>query len=378
MRLPELVLLALLAVCSLYHLAALLAALGRARPRPGRNARPFTPPVSVLKPVRGLDPDFYAAIRSHAAQDYPEFELLFAARDPADPAVGAIRRLAAEFPQRRIDVFFTGRDYGANAKVNSLERLRAECRYDILVVNDSDILAGPDYLRRVVAPLEKKETGLVTCLYRGVPAGGLASVLEALWISTDFQPGVLVARALGMRFALGATMALRRADLEQIGGFAPLADYLADDYQLGKAIAARGLDIALSDCVVETMLPRQSWAENWHHRLRWGRTLRVCRPAGYAGMAITFAVPIVIAAVALQPSLWPEAMLCLGLRAAAAIAVGCMKLRDRAVVRYFLLIPLADLASFAVWAASLFGRRVVWRSQSFRLKQGGRLVKESS
>ncbi|HZS51847.1 MAG TPA: bacteriohopanetetrol glucosamine biosynthesis glycosyltransferase HpnI [Bryobacterales bacterium] len=378
MRLPELVLLALLAVCSLYHLAALLAALGRARPRPGRNARPFTPPVSVLKPVRGLDPDFYAAIRSHAAQDYPEFELLFAVRDPADPAVGAIRRLAAEFPQRRIDVFFTSRDYGANAKVNSLERLRAECRYDILVINDSDILAGPDYLRRVVAPLEKKETGLVTCLYRGVPAGGLASVLEGLWISTDFQPGVLVARALGMRFALGATMALRRADLEQIGGFAPLADYLADDYQLGKAITARGFDIALSDCVVETMLPRQPWAENWRHRLRWGRTLRVCRPAGYAGMAITFAVPIVIAAVALQPSLWPEAMLCLGLRAAAAIAVGCMKLRDRAVVRYFLLIPLADLASFAVWAASLFGRRVVWRSQSFRLQRGGRLAKESS
>jgi ceramide glucosyltransferase len=350
-----------------YYVAALLAAL-RFRPH---HPSPNTPhPVSILKPVRGQDPDFYRCLRSHADQDYPEFELLFAVRDPADPALPEIHRLAAEFPHRRIEVFLTADDHGPNAKVNGLERLRREARYDLLVVSDSDIRVDAAYLAHVTAPLADPQVGMVTCPYRGVPAPGLPSLLEALWISTDFQVSVLVARLLGIQFALGATMAFRRADLDRIGGFAPLASYLADDFWLGQKIHQLGRRIVLSDYVVETVLPPDHWRDSWRHRLRWGRTLRVCRTAGYAGTLITFAVPLAAAAW----KMWPLAAAAVGLRMLAGLWVGRGLLDDRRAVRYFWLIPLADLVSFAVWAASLFGRRVTWRGASFRLHSDGRIT----
>ena len=365
--------LVLLGACCVYYLAAIFRALRFPAPR----RADFAPPVSVLKPVRGLDPNFYECIRSHATQDYPEFELLFAVQDPADPAVAEIRRLAAEFPGRRIEVFFAARDFGPNAKVNSLERLRAECRHPVLVIDDSDIRVGPDYLRRVVAPLADPAVGLVTCPYRGVPGGGTPSLLEALWISTDFQVSVLVARLLGIRFALGATMVLRRSELERAGGFAPFAPYLADDYLLGKTISDGGLEIVLSEYIVETLLPDQGWAASWRHRLRWGRTLRVCRPWGYAWVLVTFAVPLGLVAVLVRPALWPVAAASVALRLAAAWAVGAHLLRDPLVARYFFLIPIADMLSFVLWAGSFFGRRVVWRGEPFRLEADGRLTAAS-
>jgi ceramide glucosyltransferase len=359
----------LLGICCLYYLAVLAGAFSFPRP----EASGFTPAVSILKPVRGLDREFYECIRSHAAQDYPEFELLFAVRDPADPAIGEIRRVAAEFPHRRIEVFLTGSDLGPNNKVNGLQTLLAECRYEVLVVNDSDIRVGPEYLRRVTAPLADPKAGLVTCMYRGCPGGSLPSLCEALWISTDFQPGVLVARLLGMQFALGATMVLRRSQLEAAGGFAPLAPYLADDYLLGKMVSDKGLEIILSDYPVETVLPADDWAESWSHRLRWGRTLRVCRPWGYAGLLVTFAIPLSVAAVTVHRAPWPLAAICVGLRFAAALAVGVYRLRDPVVARYFLLLPFADFVSFAVWLCSFAGREVAWRGTVFHLESDGRL-----
>ena len=373
----------LLAACSLYYLAAIVAGLRFRKSAFGTSGvLGFTPPVSILKPVRGLDPGFYAAIRSHAAQEYPEFEILFGVRDPADPAVPEIRRLAAEFPARRIEVFITDRDFGPNGKVNSLERLRAECRHEILVISDSDIHVGPDYLRRIVAPLADPGVGLVTCPYRGSPerCGGpkmasLAALFESLWISTDFHAGVLVARALGMSFALGATMVVRRSAIEKAGGFAAVAAYLADDYQLSQTIARQGSKIVLSDYVVETTLPIESWSYSWQHRLRWGRTLRVCRPGGYAGLIVTFAFPLAIAALAVNLSLWPLAALCAALRLLAAYVVAVRGLKDRVAGGVcFLLIPLADLVSFAVWVASFFGSDVVWRGERFRIERDGRLT----
>ncbi len=368
MSLPALVFGLLLAACSVYYLAAVIQALSF-RPTAGPA---FAPPVSVLKPVRGADRDFYECLRSHAAQDYPEFELLFAARDPADPALAEIRRLAAEFPGRRIEAFVTDREFGPNGKANGLERLRAECRHDVLVIDDSDIRVGADYLRRVVAPLADPAVGLVTCLYRGVPAGAPA-LLEALWISTDFQVSVLVARRLGIPFALGATMVVRRSQIDRAGGFAPLAPYLADDYLLGQRITGLGLKIALSDYVVETVLPASGWGAFWRHRLRWARTLRACRPSGYAGMLITFAFPLSLAALAFDLALWPAAAVCMALRMAAALLVGRKVLHDPVVARYFLLAPIADLVSFAVWVGSFFGRQVEWRGETFRLERDGRL-----
>ena len=351
-----------------YYLAALLAALRFHHQHPSPSTQH---PISILKPVRGRDPDFYRCIRSHADQDYPEFELLFAVRDPDDAAIPEIHRLAVEFPHRRIEVFLTAEDHGPNAKVNGLQRLRREARYDLLVVSDSDIRVGADYLRRVTAPLADPRVGMVTCPYRGVPAKGLPSLLEALWISTDFQVSVLVARLLGIQFALGATMAFRRDDLDRIGGFAPLAAYLADDFWLGRKIHQLGRRIVLSDYVVETVLPPDHWRDSWRHRLRWGRTLRVCRTAGYAGALITFAVPL--AATGWWWA-WPPAALAVALRLVAGLWVGRRLLGDRLATRYFWLIPLADVASFAVWAASLFGNRVTWRGVPFRLHSDGRIT----
>ena len=357
-----------LAACLVYYLAALYAALRFRAPQPA--AAGPAPPVSLLKPVSGCDREFYSCIRSFAAQDYPEFELLFAVRDPADPAISEVRRLAAEFPNRRIEVFLTDRDYGPNAKVNSMEALRREARHEILLVSDADIRVEPGYLQRVSAPLADPAVTMVTCPYRGAPAAGLGSILEALWISTDFQPSVLVARLLGIEAALGATMVFRRADLDRIGGFAPLAAYLADDYQLGHALAGR---IMLSDCPVETVLSGGSWAAAWRHRLRWGRTLRVCRPAGYAGVLITFAIPLALLTWAVAPASWPLALAAVALRFLVGWLVARRILRDAAFGRYWPLLPVADCVSFAIWLTSLFGRTVVWRGTRFRLRGDGRL-----
>jgi len=354
-----------------YYLAALVAAWRFGRPEPAQR---WTPPVSVLKPLRGADRELYACLRSFGAQDYPEFELLFAARDAADPAIAEVRRLAAEFPGRRIEVFVTGEEFGPNDKVNGLERLRREARYDVLVVSDSDIRVGPDYLSRVVAPLADPGVGLVTCPYRAAPGGGLPSLLETLWVSTDFQVSVLVARLLGIQFALGATMALRRQDLERIGGFAPLAGFLADDFWLGQKIYRLGRRIVLSDCAVETVLPADGWRESWRHRVRWGRTLRVCRTAGYAGVVITFAVPLSAAALVLAPALWKLAAVAVAVRLAAGLWVGGGLLGDRLALRWSWLIPVADVLSFGVWAASLIGRQVIWRGERFRLHGDGRIL----
>jgi ceramide glucosyltransferase len=203
-------------------------------------------------------------------------------------------------------------------------------------------------------------------------------VLEALWISTDFQASVLVARLLGIQFALGATMAFRGADLERIGGFAPLAAYLADDFWLGQRIHRLGRRIVLSEHTVETVLPPDAWTDSWRHRVRWGRTLRVCRTAGYWGAVITFAVPLAVAALALAPRLWPWAVAAVALRVAAGLAVGVFRFRDPVASRCWALLPLADVVSFLVWAASLVGKRVVWRGIAYRLSRDGRLSRISA
>jgi len=365
-----LVLWALVAASAAYYLTALLAALFF---RPPRGAS-FAPPVSILKPVCGRDRDFYSCIRSHAVQDYSgDLELLFAARNAGDEAVADIRRLAEEFPNRRIELFFTDREYGPNDKVNALERLRRECRGEVLLIDDSDIRVGADYVRRVMGPLEDPGAGLVTCQFRGVPGRGLPSLLEALWIATDFQVSVLVARLLRVPFALGATLALRRRDLERIGGFGPLAGYLADDYRLGLAIRDLGLRIELSDQVVETVLLEDSWPASWRHRLRWGRTLRACRPGGYLGMAVTFTAPLSVAALAVEPSAWPLAVVALTARWAAGIFVAAGRLRDPKAGRYLWLMPFGDLVSLGVWIGSLFGSTVEWRGTRFRLTADGRI-----
>lgn len=359
-------------LAGIYHLIALLAALRRIRARKNQQSG-FQPAVSILKPVHGRDAKFYEAIRSHAVLDYPEYEILFGLNDPNDPARADIARLAAEFPERAIALIECPPNM-PNAKVASMAELARAAKYPVLVINDSDIAVEKDYLRAVVAPLADPKAGLVTCLYRASGESWPAR-WEALGIATDFAPSVLVARAIGIaEFALGSTMAIRAADLERIGGFAAIGDYLADDYQLGLRITKLGTRIVLSLTVVETRLSDDSWAAVWKHQVRWSRTIRVSRTSGYFGYVITNAS--VWALVAAGAGAWPIAVAALAIRLVAGIVTGRFVLGDRDTARLWFLIPLRDVWGFAVWLTGLGGSTVEWRGIRLRLNREGRIVRE--
>lgn len=359
-------------LAGIYQLIALLAALKKFRQKHRQECLFY--PVSILKPVHGRDPGFYEAIRSHAVLDYPEYEILFGVNDPADPARADIERLTAEFPGRAIRLIECSRTM-PNPKVAVLAELAGEARYPVLVINDSDIAVEKDYLQRVVEGLAEPRAGLVTCLYRASGTSWPAR-WEALGIATDFAGSVLVARAIGVaEFALGSTMALRSADLGRAGGFEAIGDYLADDYQLGRRITELGYRIVLAELVVETHLPFESWGASWRHQVRWSRTIRVSRPAGYYGYVITNAsVWALVAAIA---GAWPVAAASLAVRILAGVATAGLVLRDRHAARLWLLIPFRDLWGFGVWLAGLAGSTVEWRGERLRLDREGRIVRGS-
>jgi len=346
----------------------------RAGSASARAAKDF-PPVSVLKPLKGPDPEIYESFRSHCMQDYPKYELIFGVSDPADPAVKMVERLQAEFPSHAIHLLICRERLGPNVKVSNLEQMTRIARYDHLIVNDSDIRVEPDYIHRVVSPLTGQRVGLVTCLYRGVAARTLGSRLESLGISTDFCPGVLVARQLqgGLNFGLGSTLSFRRSELEQIGGFRSIVDSLADDYELGHRISDLGRLVQLSEVVVETHLPAYDFAGFLAHQLRWARGVRDARFGGYLGLIFTFgllwaAIAVTIAHAALWA--WGVFFLVVGLRFAAAIAVGKGVLRDNQLIPNLWLLPVRDLIAVAVWITSFAGHTVTWRGDSFLLKRG--------
>lgn len=359
------------AAAFVFQLLALAAALRRLCVRDPEPS--YFPGVSILKPVRGLDPDFYEFIRSHAEQDYPRFEILFGVSHSDDPAIAEIERLAVEYPRVPIRLLVTSPE-AANPKVGVLERLAAAANHPILLVNDSDIRVPRDYLRRVVAPLEDPDCGVVTCLYRAC-AGGLPGRSEAIGIATDFAPGVLVAPLVGIsEFALGSTMVFRAMDLKMIGGFGALSDYIADDYQLGRRISGLGKRVVLSRCVVETSLPGRTWGDVWRHQLRWARTIRVSRGGGYVGMPLSNGTlwAVLLAAA----GAWWAAVPLLAMRMVAGIVTGALVLEDRRVIRDFYLMPVRDLAGVTVWAAGLFGSTVVWRGDRITLDGEGRITRE--
>ena len=248
-----------------------------------------SPPVSILKPLKGTDPDIYESFRSHCLQDYPEYELIFGVSDANDPAVASVQRLQQEFPSHAIYLVVCQDILGANVKVSNLERMLQTARYAHLIVNDSDISVPPDYIRDVTAPLSDPAVGLVTCLYRA-EAHDWPSRFEALAVATDFAPSTLIAPWFGVsEFGPGSTLAFRKTDLERIGGFRTIADYLADDYQLGCKLHSLGLRNVISKVVVSTRLSAESWSAAWRHQLRWALTIRLSRGGGYAGLPVTFA-----------------------------------------------------------------------------------------
>ncbi len=342
--------------------------LHRAKPAAG-----FTPPVTILKPVRGVDPEAFAAFESHCRQDYPDFELIFGVWDPADPAIPAIERLKQEFPERSIRLIVCDKILGTNRKVSNLIQMLPHARHQHLVITDSDIRVASDWLRKVMAPFAGAQVGMVTSLYRGAPESTLGSELESLGISSEFMGGVLAARIVegGIHFALGSTLAIRRNVLERIGGFDLLLDYLADDFELGNRTSAAGYRVELADTVVDTHVPGYSFGTFFEHQLRWGRSTRDSRRAGYLGVLLTFGLPwSVLALIAAFGAPWAWALFVAALltRLAVAWSIGWTVLRDPLVKGLLWLLPLRDFIALAVWIGSYTGRTVTWRGERFVLK----------
>ena len=362
-------------VCGMgYYALCLWGARAFRRAVPARGPE-FTPPVSILKPLRGTDPEIYEAFRSHCLQDYPDYEIIFGVSDPEDPVVALVRQLQHEFPERAIRLLVCSQVLGANLKVSNLIQMLQVARHPYLLINDSDIRVPADYLRRVVAPMESPDVGMVTCLYRGQASATLGSRLEAVGISTEFHAGVLAARQLEgeIRFALGSTLVMSRTSLRAIGGLQPLVDYLADDYELGKRISAAGFRVLLSDVIVDTHLPAYSLGRFYEHQLRWARSTRHSRRWGYAGLALTFAPAwATLALLASRGALWAWALLAavLALRFAVAFEVGLRVLHDRQLRRDWWLVPFRDLVAVLVWVGSYAGHKVAWRGHSFVLRDG--------
>lgn len=368
-----------------YLVVAMLAAQAWRRSRRRLAATGFTPGVSVMKSLKGVDPEMLEAFRSHCRQQYAgEFELLFGVSSLAEPASRAVEALKREFPEVAIRLIECPERLGANGKVSTLAQMAAHAHYGHLIINDSDITVSPRYLERVMArftPRAGTPVGMVTALYRGcargklVARGGLAARLEVLGIATDFMPGVLVARLIerGLRFGLGSTLAVSRDALEKSGGLLPLVNRLADDYELGARIARAGYAVALCAEVVETAVPPYGWRGFFEHQLRWLRTVRMSRPGGYAGLVFThafgWALLNVLACGASAISIWLLCM-CFFLRLAHAMMVGAGVLADRQVIETLWLVPIRDVLAMALWVAGFAGNMIVWRGERFALDRG--------
>lgn len=366
-------LLAAAAAALLYQSAALAASAAfylKSRLLPAR-APESLPPVSILKPVYGLDPQLEEAVASHLRLDYPEYELLIGFQRPDDPAIPVLRKLLEQYPQARarIEVIRTEAKNGKTGVLDGLSRL---ARHPVIVVNDADITVPPDYLRRLAAALAQPGAGVVTCLYRA-RASSLAGCFEALGIAADFMPSALVAPFVGVReFGFGSTLCFRRADLEAIGGFGAFDDYIADDYQLASRIVALGRRAVFADIPVLTYLADPDWRAVWRHQLRWARTIRFSRPGGFAGVPVTHA------------GLWALINLAAGNTGAAAALwlarsvmgafAGFAVLGHWPALLAAPLIPLWDLFAFAIWIAAWCGNTAWWRGHRIRLGAKGRIL----
>jgi ceramide glucosyltransferase len=335
------------------------------------------PAISLLKPLHGADPDLERHLESFFLQDYPSFEILFAVRQETDPAVNIVRRLKERYPRVAARLILTGEPPYANAKVYSMEKMAEAANAGILVATDSDTSVSPDYLKHMAAAFAPSEVGAVTNLYRGVSGADLWSKLEALGMSTEFMAGVVVAwRLEGMKFALGPSMAIRRDCLRAIGGFAAMADYLADDFVLGNWAAEAGYQVALSAHVINHHATALGFTKSFKHRLRWNRSSRFSRPSGYIGQGFTYGLAWALLLFLAAPFWWGGALLLavFAARMWLTFELATRLLGDREALWRFPLIPLQDLLSLATWVGGFLGREIIWRNERYRLLKGGRFA----
>jgi ceramide glucosyltransferase len=338
------------------------------------------PAVSVIKPVHGLEPQLRENIESFFRQEYPSYELLFGADTADDAAIGVIREVSARYPQVPNRIIVHGESPWPNPQTYSLHCLSKEAKYAVIVATDSDVEVAPNYLREVVTPLLRPGVAMTTCLYRGKNAGDFWSNQTAMLMSVEEPAGVLVANLLeGMKFGLGPTIAVRKEALEEVGGYEKFFDYSANDFILGNLISKAGHQVVLSSHVIDHIVNQSTFRKMWQNQLRWRVTERYCRPKGYAGMGLIFAMPYGIAGFAAGALLgnWILGAALLGWavlnRLIEAFAVGWVVLRDRLLLRAIWLYPTRDLLGFIVWCASFSGSKIAWRSSRFEL-QGERMV----
>ncbi len=375
---PERILLGLAAVPFVYYLLALFSSCRFFRSAARRAARnhQFTPPVSILKPVRGADPESYENFASQCRQEYPEYEVIFCTGSPDDPAVPVIQKLIADFPACRIRLIYSDGHSAVNDKVAKLRLLTEQARYDVLVINDADVRVAPDYLRSIVAPLQESQVGGVTCFYTSTADANLAERLHSIGMISDFYPGILVAWQLdGIKFALGPTIVTTRENVRAFGGFENLENRPGDDLLLGRLIARQGHEVVLSSYTIRTVPDFSSLRALWHKRTRWMLVMRHMRPWGHLGLIFTFGLAWSIAAVAVYPAA-PIAAGYFGayafFRCAMTLLIGS-GLNQRGTWKRLPLIPLWDLMAFAIWIASFLRRSLLWRGVEYHIRDG-RLV----
>jgi ceramide glucosyltransferase len=332
------------------------------------------PPISVLKPLCGRDDRLEDNLRSFFTQDYPEYEILFAVHGLDDPAVAMVDKVCREFPQRpKVHLIVTGSPTVPNAKAHSLGYLVARAQHSILVMSDSDVYVPLDLLRRMAAEFQDAAVGVVTCPYRAVPGRGFWSRLEAIGMNTGFLAGVLVAWLVGeMDFALGPTLAARREVIDAMGGFTELGHYLAEDFVIGNRAPRLGYRVVLSSCVIEHRIGSETFKGNLQHRLRWARSTRRSRPAGYWGEIFTNPLPPALLLWLLAPKLWPLVAVTALFRALAAWSTAEAVLHDPLTRSKWWLIPFQDLISACVWVAGFFGNTIDWRGRRYKLLRDGR------
>jgi ceramide glucosyltransferase len=342
----------------------------------------FHPPITILKPICGIDSDAYENLASFCQQDYPKYQLIFAVLEREDPAIEIVQKVIHDFPDLDIQLIIgeATTTIGANRKVSNLVNAFTKAKYDILVIADSDIRVGRDYLQRVIQPLKAENVGIVTCLYRSL-AQGLVATLEALGTATEFQAGVLVSRQLeGVKFALGQTIVIRKNVLEAIGGFTAISDYLADDFQLGYLSAQAGYQVVLSDFVVEHVLATTTLVDSFKRLIRWARGVRVSRPWGYLGLIFTHGTAtslLFLIATGGSTLGWVVLAITWTIRLIMAWIIGVNILNDPQAKKIIWLVPLRDIISFAIWLYSFMGNTIEWRGRRLKLTKSGKLVQIS-
>ena len=371
--------LAIAAIPFVYYLIALYSSwqFFRRGAHPGASDHSFTPPVSNLKPIRGLDPDAYQNFASFCKQDYPDYELLFCVGEEDDPVVPILQKLACDFPERRIRVLFGSGGRGSNDKVVKLARLVSEAQHEVVVISDSDVRVRPDYLQTVVAPLADPKVGAVTCFYVPTEEKTFPENLQTMGMFSDFYVSILVARQLdGVKFALGPTIATTRTRLAAFGGYGAIENRPADDLLVGRLIAEQGYEVELLPYTISTVADYGSMRDLLHKRLRWIVVMRHMRPWGHFGLLLTQGLPWSLAAIAIHPS----AGVALGylgtylvLRFTMTWMVGIWGLKQDSLWKKLGLIPVWDALAFFIWLTSFSRNSIRWRDGEYYIRDG-RLV----